>query len=195
MRAVVIALFFLAFVAVQCKPLTGLIPLNGGSQRPPVDSPFSAVATFTLDSETLQFWTHISHNIPNVVAAHIHAVSVFPLVENNGPVVLPFINGGNAAGNTTVGTGKPIPAGVIYHSSTLTPTLACQILSGSAYYNLHTPANPSGEVRGNVPSMIGSGTCADFLASVNPKPATPAPVMASAPSNVNLNFGGLLGQN
>lgn len=84
-------------------------------------------------------------SIIGVTAAHIHNAA--PGVQ--GPIVVTLLSqtaGGTVNGVLAKGTltAANLPAGVTLDA------LKALILSGNAYINVHTTANPSGEIRGQI---------------------------------------------
>lgn len=122
------------------------IALNSGNEVP---TPKATLATGTVDIVVYASridWQLAATNISAVTMAHIHngAVGVA------GPVVVTLFNPGTATGaiNGVFASGSltsaNLPAGVTIES------LKALLLSGNAYVNVHTTANPSGEIRGQV---------------------------------------------
>jgi len=91
--------------------------------------------TGTLNAETNEFKYHVEFNGLSgpVVAAHFHG---------------PAADGENAKPQLPIKT-SPI-ASPIDGSATLTPEQAKDLADGKWYFNLHTAANPRGEIRGQV---------------------------------------------
>lgn len=91
--------------------------------------------TATLDTVTNEFKYHIEFSglTGAVVAAHFHG---------------PAADGENAKPQLPVKT-SPI-ASPIDGTATLTPEQAKDLADGKWYFNLHTAANPKGEIRGQV---------------------------------------------
>src|SRR5262249_59684965 len=74
----------------------------------------------------------------------------------NGPVVRGILPAEFVAPNTMIGTWSPADA------SPLTPALITELFKDGIYFNVHTGANPGGEIRGQV--QLASG--AEFEARV-----------------------------
>lgn len=122
------------------------IVLNSANEVP---APKTTLATGTADvvvyGERID-WQLAGANINAVTMAHIHngAVGVA------GPVVVTLFAPGTATGaiNGIFASGSftaaNLPAGVTLAS------LKTLFLSGNAYINVHTVANPSGEMRGQL---------------------------------------------
>ncbi len=93
-------------------------------------------------------------NITGITMAHIHSGA--PGVA--GPVIvtlfLPGSPTGNVSGVFAVGSldASNLPSGVTLES------LKALILSGNAYVNVHTIANPSGEIRGQLVAGVPTAT-------------------------------------
>ncbi len=132
-------------------------PLWGSQEVPAVDTHTVGVATFKLNAEEteMSFKLIVAQGIL-VTQSHIHCGP--PGV--NGPVVV-FLYGLNPAGTNVSGvlnqgviTGANViprgnsaacPGGV----ANLADVLA-KIRTGGAYANVHTIANPGGEIRGEI---------------------------------------------
>jgi trimeric autotransporter adhesin len=114
--------------------------LSPSSEVPAVDSKASGKATVTIDGNQLSFKVEVS-NIDNATMAHIHAGAA----GANGGVLVPLYKGDGSAGYSgTLAEGK----------ATVEANVIEAIKSGNAYVNVHTKANPKGELRGQlVPSM------------------------------------------
>jgi hypothetical protein len=132
-------------------------PLSGGEENPAVDTNARGVAIYKLsnDGTALQYKLIVA-NIEDVTQAHIHCGG--PGV--NGPVVA-FLFGFDPAGVTINGVlaeGTITAANVIPRpDSAACPggvanfdELLAKIRSGDAYTNVHTIANPGGEIRGQI---------------------------------------------
>ena len=132
--------------------------LKGENERPtPVDTNAAGVAKFTLNAEETEIsYRLIVANITGVTQAHIHCGDETVA----GPVVA-FLYGFNAAGvdaNGVLAEGTITQANVIpREASAVCPggvaTLADiveKMRTGGAYANVHTLANPPGEIRGTI---------------------------------------------
>ncbi len=124
--------------------------LSGDAELPPVDTRAAGVVKFSVnDAETQLHYEIRVANIEDITQAHIHRGAA----GENGPVVV-FLFGfigegvtrnGLLAANTRTSAdligplaGEPLSA------------LIDQIRSGNSYVNVHTVANPPGEIRGEI---------------------------------------------
>jgi|GEM_PF-361715 len=120
-----------------------LAVMNGANEVPPVTTSATGKATLTQQGSTVNFRIDLS-NITNVIAAHIH--SGLPGV--NGPIRV-FLFNGPTTGlvNGTLAQGAFTAADV---SGITFDQLINELRTGAAYVNVHTTANPNGEIRGQV---------------------------------------------
>lgn len=136
-------------------------PLSGDDERPlPVDTAARGVGIFQLSADGSELsYRLVATNIENVTQAHIHCcagpeaftgVSVFLYPSGPPAVLIP----GRHTGTLSTGT---ITADDILGPPSLTgaddplAALVEQIMAGNAYVNVHTSANPAGEIRGQLP--------------------------------------------
>lgn len=108
--------------------------LKGASEVPPVASSGTGTVTATYDtgSRKLSWQGTVSGLSGTATAAHFH---------------------GPAEPGKNAGVLVPVPgvkAGPFEGSATLTPDQGRALMAGQTYFNVHTPANPNGEVRGQV---------------------------------------------
>src|SRR5439155_17553221 len=106
-----------------------------------------------------------------ITAAHFHNAA--PGV--NGAVVRAIT--ADFVGNTAIGVWKATDA------SPLTPALITELLKGNLYLNVHTAANPGGEIRGQIRLAGGEGRSAVLLAG-NEVPPAASNAMGSAPMSL-----------
>jgi hypothetical protein len=108
--------------------------LNGASEVPPTTSQGTGnlAATYDTASKVLAWRGTVSGLTGNATAAHFHGPAE---PGKNAGVLVP------APGVTT---------GPFEGSATLTDDQARVLVAGQTYFNVHTAANPSGEVRGQV---------------------------------------------
>lgn len=137
------------------------VPLNTAEETPPVTAASSGTANLTISDTNQVSVQLIVSNIDSVTAAHIHAGGVGvagPIMVNLTPTYalvrsqrvarhLPdsatLLNGVLSHVNIT--------RGVTAFSSPFTfDSLLTRINNGTAYVNVHTRANPSGEIRGQI---------------------------------------------
>ena len=106
--------------------------LSARNEVPPNASPGTGRATMTLNRSTKVLTWNVTYAglTGPLTGAHIHAAAE----GTNGPVVVPF-------------TVTPSP---ITGSATLTDAQVQQLAQGLMYVNLHTAANPGGEIRGQL---------------------------------------------
>jgi hypothetical protein len=97
-----------------------------------VTSAATGTGTFAFDPDTKVLSGGITTNVPNGVAAHLHTGAV----GAQGPVTLPMTGGPS---------NWSLPANTV-----LTADQVTTLLTGNFYANIHTPANPGGEIRGQV---------------------------------------------
>lgn len=122
-------------VAAHAATVTLKADLKASTEVPPNNGSGTGTLTATLNTETNEFKYHVEFAglTGPVVAAHFHG---------------PAAEGANAKPQVPV-KGSPI-ASPIDGSATLTPEQAKDLTDGKWYFNLHTSANPRGEVRGQV---------------------------------------------
>jgi hypothetical protein len=130
--AAALALVSIAAHAATIR-LTG--DLKASAEVPPKDSAGTGTVTATLDTETNEFKYHVEFSglTGPVVAAHFHG---------------PAAAGANAKPQLPIKT-SPITS-PIDGTATLTPEQAKELVNGRWYFNLHTSANPGGEIRGQI---------------------------------------------
>jgi hypothetical protein len=110
--------------------------LKGAQEVPPVATAASGMARFTLTNDDKLTYEVAVQNITGITAAHIHPGA--PGV--NGPPLFTLFDG-----TDTFDPGNPISGEV-----TLTNAQVTALLAGNYYINVHTSANPGGEIRGQI---------------------------------------------
>jgi hypothetical protein len=121
----------------QAAPLSFKVALTGAQQVPPVQTTATGTADLTFDQATrMLIWSVTSSGLSGpATMAHFHG----PASEGkNAPPVIWLSE-----------KGAPVP-NPIKGSATLTPEQAQQFTAGEWYVNVHTQANPGGEIRGQV---------------------------------------------
>ena len=108
--------------------------MTGGQEVPPTPSPGTGSASVTLDPDGTLHWTVSYQNLSGpATAAHFH-----------GPAT-PGMNAG-----VVVNIGGPTPGNPMQGTAHLNPTQIADLVAGRWYVNVHTAANPNGEIRGQV---------------------------------------------
>jgi hypothetical protein len=127
----------LAFVSIASHAATLHLKadLKASSEVPAKDSAGTGTLTATLDTDTNEFKYQIefSRLTGPVVAAHFHG---------------PAAEGANAKPQLPIKTSSI--ASPIEGKATLTAEQAKDLADGKWYFNLHTSANPGGEIRGQI---------------------------------------------
>jgi hypothetical protein len=133
----VVAACALALVSIAAHAATINLKaeLKASAEVPPKDSKGMGTLTGTLNTTTHEFTYHVEFMglTGPVVAAHFHG---------------PAAAGANAKPQLPV-KGSPITS-PIDGKATLTAEQEKDLLDGKWYFNLHTSANPGGEIRGQV---------------------------------------------
>jgi hypothetical protein len=128
------------------------VPLSGDQSVPPVQTSASGQATIYIEGGpngfNMSFEVDVT-NIVDVTAAHIHLGAA----GANGPVIVPLFTGPPKSGSFTGVLAK----GAITEADLTGPMkgktfadLAASVLGGQTYVNVHTTANPNGEIRGQI---------------------------------------------
>ena len=132
--AAAIALASAVGVLAACQSMGGpamggeRVTLSGASEVPPVTTSASGSGNVTIGSDK-SVSAKITVTGMNATAAHIHEAAM----GANGPVIVPFTKEGNKFS---------APAG-----AKLTPDQLKAYKAGELYVNVHSAANPGGEVR------------------------------------------------
>lgn len=124
--------------------------LSGANEVPPVASDASGEAKFSLRGDTLAYELEFEDgtDLLGAAGAHIHCAPA----DANGPVVA-FLAGPVAGGIDGDGEIKAslTDSNIINDACGATiAELAASLAAGDAYVNVHSTANPSGEIRGQV---------------------------------------------
>jgi len=137
----------------EAQQVTFHIDLTGSQQVGPVTTDAFGLATVRLiDNGTAISFRVIVCDIINVTASHIHVGAA----GTNGPVIIPFIHGvlfSSPNGCQTLAEGTRTAADLNTQASpsiTSWNDFVKALLAGSTYVNVHTTANPSGEIRGQL---------------------------------------------
>lgn len=119
---------------MMSDPVALTSSLRSTSEVPPTASNGSGSMQAQLDRQTQQLsWSIVYGGLTGpVTAAHFHGPA---MVGQNAGVVVPIL------GNLE----SPMQGAAL-----LTSDQAAQLLAGQWYVNLHTSANPGGEIRGQV---------------------------------------------
>jgi glucose/arabinose dehydrogenase len=157
-------------------PFTTL--MNGDAVRPPVTTTGNGAGTLLLEGNLLSFNINYSGLSDVAINSHIHGPTN---TTQSAGVLVPLgpFNGG------AYGT-----AGSFSGSVELTTTQRDALLRGLTYVNIHTPANPGGEIRGQIaPVLMWSS-----LSGVNERntatdtPATGAGTFALVRNQLTMNL-------
>ena len=134
-RAVVVSVLALASIAAQAATVNLKAALKGSSEVPPNTSVGTGMLTATLDTTTNEFKYHVTFEglTGAATAAHFHG---------------PAAPGANGAPQLPVKMSPVVSP--IDGTATLTPAQAKELLAGKWYINIHTKANPGGEIRGQL---------------------------------------------
>lgn len=150
--AVAISLFSLAnlnsaFAQTETEAFTAM--LTGGEEVPPVTTESTGVATLNVTGpESIDYSVNVT-GMDKVTAAHIHSG---PTGENGEVIVTLFKADsptGEISGNLANGTitGSSLEGQM---QGTAVSDLVKAMERGETYVNVHTEANPNGEIRGQV---------------------------------------------
>ena len=136
-RILVLIGFFSAFAAapVAAEVVNLAATLSAANEVPPASSSGTGTASVTYDTTSrLATWdVQVQGLSAPTSAAHFHGPGG---PRENASVVIPVAKTGDAS---------PFKG-----SATLTPEQAEALLAGRWYVNIHTPAHPPGEIRGQV---------------------------------------------
>jgi hypothetical protein len=108
------------------------VTLSGDQEIPPVTTPGSGTGTFNV-GEDKSVSGKVTISGVTATVAHIHEAPA----GSNGPIIIPLTK--------TSDTVWVIPAG-----AKLTDAQYASYKAGNLYYNLHTEAHKSGEIRGQI---------------------------------------------
>jgi hypothetical protein len=138
LRTGIAGLAFAAFLGLPASAETVNLKatLAGSSEVPPVSSKGTGSVTANYDtaSKKLSWKGTYSGLSGNATAAHFHGATPPSPPAPNAAVAVPI----SAASSPFEG------------SATLTDAQAAELLGGKWYVNIHTAANPGGEIRGQV---------------------------------------------
>ena len=138
--------------------------LTGDQENPPVITGGIGTGTLTLNPDTGGVSGSVNLDGVDATVAHIHTGEV----GVNGPIIVNLEQ-------TSPGTWT-VPAG-----STLTAEQVTALNNGGLYFNAHTPANPNGEVRGQIGREV-------FNVQLTPaQEVPPTPSTASGAGRLVLN--------
>jgi hypothetical protein len=130
----IVAAVFLVWGVAQAAQINFKADLNSASEVPPVTGAGKGTAALSLDTATKMLtWTVIYSGLSGpATAAHIHGPAA---LGANAGVLVPF----------TGDLANPIKG-----SATLTDAQISDLEAGKWYVNVHTAANKSGEIRGQL---------------------------------------------
>jgi hypothetical protein len=137
--------------------------LAGFQENPPVATAATGkgTAVISADGSTITYLVTYSGLSGTANAAHIHTGAV----GTNGGVILPLTVGPSPMTGTLTSTNFTASGAV----TTFAQAVAA-IQAGTTYFNIHTTANPGGEIRGQI-----GVTVAAPAPTPAPTPAPPAP--------------------
>jgi hypothetical protein len=120
--------------------------MSGTNEVPALTTGGTGTATFTLSGKMLSYTVTVNGLSGNAAASHIH----FGAAGTNGGILYPFSAAGVQSGQVATGTidlTQPVSNGTTSISG---DSLLSLLNGGLLYTNVHTAANPGGEVRGQI---------------------------------------------
>jgi len=145
-----IALLAAPLVALAAEPFSAT--LTTGAEVPPVSGTGTGLATATISDDATEIAYEVSYEglTGAVQAAHIH----FGAADVAGGVIFPLAHGASPfSGTLTEADFTPLEGG----PQTFAEALAA-IREGNTYINVHTQANPGGEIRGQLDALPDTAT-------------------------------------
>ncbi|MEP6550700.1 MAG: CHRD domain-containing protein [Gemmatimonadales bacterium] len=126
--------------------------LNAAAEGGTVTSAGSGVVTFE-DKGDLITWSMTLTNMTNVTVSHIHLGDATRVGATAGPVIFNLFLPNRAPGNEIGTVNGLVAEGTITNANSPTVKLdSLRVLfnNGNAYANVHTAANPGGEIRDQI---------------------------------------------
>jgi Cu/Zn superoxide dismutase len=120
--------------------------MSAANESPPTGTGATGTATYTLTGRTITYTVAVSGLSGTAIAAHIHigAEGV------NGPIIVPFNPAAVQSGQLASGTIN-LDQTLTFGANSITgDSLLTLFNNGNAYTNVHTPAHPGGEIRGQI---------------------------------------------
>lgn len=142
--ALVLPLVLAGAAACSDDEETFTAALSGANEVPAVTTGASGTATFTLMDDGTVSYTVTAQSIENAVASHIHSA---PAGENGSIIVDLFVDQPAFSGSGTLVTGTFTADDVKTGNF---ESLLTGMRGGTVYVNVHTAANPGGEIRGQI---------------------------------------------
>ncbi len=106
--------------------------MDGAQEAPnPVTTTESGNATLTFNTTTKVFTINVTHTIASPTNGHIHKGAA----GTGGPVVFPFAT---------------FTSPINFTSAALDASQEADLMANLYYVNIHTAANPAGEIRGQL---------------------------------------------
>ena len=149
--AFVCGLLAIAASAHAQQQVTVRAMLGGNQENPPVSAGAHGDATVTVNRATQQIDYEVNiYNLPTgIVGAHIHVGTA----GVNGPIIInfPVVAVGQSGAFQLKGSARASELMVRAEQGIRSfDEAAFAIASGAAYVNVHTQANPGGEIRGQL---------------------------------------------
>ena len=110
--------------------------LDGDQETPPIDSAFTGTCRASVNPQTSMLRLACTHNVTDATLAHIHT------------------GARGVAGGIDIDLGDP--ASPIIREIALNADQVGRFLTGVWYVNVHSPAHPAGEVRGQIDGCLES---------------------------------------
>lgn len=130
--------------------------MSGSQEVPPVTTTASGIAAVTVNTNTNRATIHLnSTGVNDATAAHIHTAAA----GSNGPVLITLTKDAVNMGHWSA------------EEQAITAADLTAFNSGNWYANIHTPANGSGEIRGQIAATTSPATTLTQLQSTIFTPA------------------------
>lgn len=126
----------------SAAPILYTATLSGSNEVPPVLTPATGSATFSLSGDLLTVFETFTGLTAPAAAAHIHCCS---LPGANAPVIVPFTGFPTTTSGTYTNTFDLTTLGSAGEAS-----LIAGLNSGQTYANIHDSLHPGGEIRGQI---------------------------------------------
>jgi hypothetical protein len=111
--------------------------MAGANEVPAVSSTASGTCWLSVNPFTKGVAGRIENTLANATAAHVHRGAA----NVAGPVVIPMTSASPGVWVTAPGL-------------TMSDDLLASFMKGDLYCNVHTPANPGGEIRGQLTALL-----------------------------------------